>query len=196
RDIPDHLRVAATRVAELCGAAMERVVLSDDARRTDTLLTRSAKRLATLETTTLFATARSGPDRVDAVNARMLDLLGLDRLPDGGVPWNALSAPQHAVADARALARALAGDGPVRYEKHLSTGDGRDVPVLASLVASGSDEVTGVFRRPRLGQGQGTGGSPAERGHRTPDSGCATGAAARHSRRDGPGTGADGLPSR
>ncbi|MGL4176437.1 MAG: GAF domain-containing protein, partial [Dermatophilaceae bacterium] len=46
RDIPDHLRVAATRVAELCGAAMERVVLSDDARRTDTLLTRSAKRLA------------------------------------------------------------------------------------------------------------------------------------------------------
>ncbi|MGL5816694.1 MAG: SpoIIE family protein phosphatase [Phycicoccus sp.] len=146
REIPDHVREAAATVSKLCGAAMERVVLSDDARRTDGSPARSMNRLAAFDSTMLFATARGGPEHVGTVNARMLELLGLDRLPDGGLSWATLSAPHYAAADARALARARAGDSPDWYEKHVSASDGRAVPVLASLVAEGdSEEVTGVF---------------------------------------------------
>ncbi len=80
-------------------------------------------------------------DRVFEANEAFLDLVGYSRteMLEGQLKWKAISPPEHAEADERAL-RELADTGVVRpFEKELFRKDGTRIPVVVGGAVTGHE---------------------------------------------------------
>ncbi len=131
--LPEDRRFLET-VAELAASTLERIRIGHAEQRARAELAVTESQLERLSQSGVLGTGSGTVTHIVTANRALLDMLGYADLPAGGLDWRALTPPEWAEADARAIDE-LSCTGRVTFEKEYYRADGTRLPVLLSIAA-------------------------------------------------------------
>jgi PAS domain S-box-containing protein len=132
RRLLDHDRRFLGTVGELAASTLERLRVDAAERRARRDLETSERRLARLSEAGALGVGEGTDSHITAANRALLDMLGYDELPEGGLDWRGLTPPDWAEVDARAVEE-LVATGRATFEKEYVRKDGARLPVLLTI---------------------------------------------------------------
>jgi PAS domain S-box-containing protein len=132
RRLLDHDRRFLGTVAELAASTLERLRVDAAEQRARRDLETSERRLARLSESGALGVGEGTDTHITSANRALLDMLGYDELPPGGIDWRGLTPPEWEQADAQAVDD-LMTSGRATFEKEYFRADGSRLPVLLTI---------------------------------------------------------------